>query len=265
MALVMRWRTAVPLVLASIAGVLVSGCGKGQPLTVTQTTSAPSTTTQHAKAQGKQPQTPGTHAKAQAFAHAVNLRASDLPGFALSPERAPGHESTAEKRLQQQLHVCAGSVGGEAGSVLEASSGEYLRQATLARVSVSSQVSVEASAARAAQELEALHSDRLRSCLSSYFQQLLSRLGSHGTSVNRVSTKYGSPPAPGTAGSFGLRVTAMLTVHHVQLPFYLDYLTFVDGAAQVSLRTMGTPLPFPARLEERLFSLLVERAKANTA
>ena len=39
---------------------------------------------------------------------------------------------------------------------------------------------------------------------------------------------------------------------------------FVDGPAQVSLVTTGIPLPLPAKLEEQLFSLLLERAKAHT-
>jgi hypothetical protein len=44
---------------------------------------------------------------------------------------------------------------------------------------------------------------------------------------------------------------------------YLDMLGFVDGPAQVTLFSSGVLRPFPAALQERLFTLLLVRAKAH--
>jgi hypothetical protein len=267
MAPVMRRLVAASVLLAAGAG--IGGCGKGQPtasVTVTQGTSA-TTTAQATKASPTAPAQASSQAKtrARAFANAVNLSANDLTGFTPSSEHSRHHETAREKHLGQELHACVGSGHGATQPLVEATSGEYERKGTLARQSVSSNVTVESSATLATEDLTALRNSRVRSCLSLYFEHELAGVGSQGARVTKVSTKYGSPPAPGTAGSFGLRITATLTFHRLTLPFYVDYLGFVDGPAEVSLVSMGTPLPFPASAEEQLFSLLVERAKTHSA
>jgi hypothetical protein len=262
MAAVTRRLAVLPLLLAT--GALVGGCG-GHGANTTAPGATTTTKTQ-AKAAAKpfQPLAPKAQVKARAFARAVNLRATDVPGFAVSHAQEHHREGANEKRLSRELRECAGRQR-ESRDLLEAGSGEFERKAGLASQEVSSQVAVQQSAARAAEDLATFRGGRARSCLSRYFAKLLSGLSAHGTRVSKVSTRYGSPPAPGTTGAFGLRVTATLSFRSVQIPFYLDYLVFVDGAAEVSLRSEGTPVPFPARAEERLFSLLVERAKAHSA
>jgi hypothetical protein len=54
-----------------------------------------------------------------------------------------------------------------------------------------------------------------------------------------------------------------INVRGIPAPFYVDILGFVYGPAQVSLFTSGFPRPFSARSEERLFSLLLRRAKSH--
>jgi hypothetical protein len=262
MATVLRRLAAIPVLLAT--GAILGGCG-GHGSTPTGTTGSTSSTgteapDAHPKHAGSG--TSRTKAQALAFAHAVNLRAADVPGFASSHQPAHHRESSAEKRLSRELRKCVGSPG-EATALVEASSGEFERKGGLLSQSVSSQVTVDQSAALAKAELARFASPRLRSCLSRYFAELLTGLTIHGTRVSGVSTRYGSPPAPGTSGSFGLRVTGKLDFHSVQIPFYLDYLGFVHDSAAVSLRSIGTPVPFPAREEEQLFSLLVERAEKH--
>jgi hypothetical protein len=61
-----------------------------------------------------------------------------------------------------------------------------------------------------------------------------------------------------------LRFTETLTLRGLRIPVYEDILGFVRGRAEVSLFTFGVPRQFPAALEERLFSLLLERAKAHS-
>lgn len=264
MATVLRRLAAIPVLLAT--GAMLGGCGgHGSTSTVTVTKGAAGTTSTrasgaHAKHAGAAPSR--TNAQALAFARAVNLRAADVPGFATSHQSEHHRESSSEKRLSQELHKCVGSPG-EADTLVEASSGEFERKGGLLSQSVSSQVTVDQSPALAKAELARFADPRLRACLARYFSALLTGLTLHGTRVSGVSTRYGSPPAPGTSGSFGLRVTAKLDFHSVQIPFYLDYLGFVHGSAAVSLRSIGTPVPFPASEEERLFSLLVERAEKH--
>lgn len=81
--------------------------------------------------------------------------------------------------------------------------------------------------------------------------------------VGRVSIASGTPPAPGTAGGFGWRISTTIVGHRIAIPFYMDVLGFVYGPSEVALLTFGLPRPFPAAIEQRLFTLLVERAKAR--
>jgi len=259
MATVTRRLAAILVLLAT--GAILGGCGKSGVVTVTSSTT-PTTAKPHrgARTPREAPKAEG-RAKAKAYAQAVNLHAADVPGFTASRERAH-QESPSERRATRELHECAGSQAQGEG-LFEAGSGEFSRKASIIRQGVSSQVAVASSASAAAETLAGLRSSRVRACLSHYFTKLLTRLGSHGASVSRVTTKFGSPPAPGTGGSFGLRVTAIVSFGGVRLPFYIDYLSFVDGSGEISLLSLGTPVPFPASIEERLFSLLVARAKAH--
>jgi hypothetical protein len=258
---VLRRPLAIPALLA--CGAVLGACGGGAPSAHTQTT-----TSSEAPPTPGAPKTPGAadaHAKARAvaFAHAVNLRASDLPGFSTSHNPHRQQETAREKRLMRELRQCAGG-GAVAASLVEMPSREFELKGGLVTQSVSSQVTVDGSLAGAQQELARIRSGRLRTCLAHYFSALLSGLRTRGTRVSNVATRYGSPPAPGASGTFGLRVTAKLSFERFQIPVYLDYLAFVRGSADVSLRSLGTPVPFPAHAEEGLFSLLLERAKAHS-
>ena len=101
-------------------------------------------------------------------------------------------------------------------------------------------------------------------CLARYLKQLLASTNLHGAKVGPVSTKQGSPPRPGSDGSFGLRFIETVTLHGLHIPFYVDILGFVKGRAEVSLFTFAVLREFPAALEEQLFSQLLERAKTHS-
>jgi hypothetical protein len=250
-------RTAAIAVLFAIGGPL-AGCGGHGASTAGHSDAA------HGSGAPGAPHTPGvpSQAQAQAFARAVNLKAADLPGFSVSPEHGHEHETEAEKRLKPELRRCSGSTV-EAKAIVEAGSQKFERSAGIASASVSSEVTIAQTATLSAKELAAIRSGRLPKCLAHYFEQLLKSQDFHGASVGPVTTKQGSPPAPGMTGSFGLRFTATITLHGIQVPFYVDILGFADGPAEVSLDTFGIPRPFPGTVEERLFSLLVERARAH--
>jgi hypothetical protein len=246
-------RLALAALLLIAGAGLLSACGKGGSATT-------STTTAKAPAHAPASHAP-TQAQAQAFAHAVNLRAGDIPGFKASSEKQPKHETAEEKRLQQKLRQCTGANG--ASDLADVASKEFKHPIGPFSLSVSSGVSVSQSAAAAAAELKALHAHNVRSCLAQYVQQVLASHRFGHVTVAPVSVAEGSPPAPGMTGSFGWRITSGLEVRGIRIPFYMDILGFVDGPAQVSLESFGIPRAFPAQAEEQLFALLLRRAAAQ--
>jgi hypothetical protein len=253
-------RTAILLALV-LSCALLSACGKGS---YTGAASDSATTATHgARApHGRKP----THAQALAFARGVNLTAADVPGF--SPSHKQNSESAAERRLQQQLRSCGSAVGARAlrrsrGTLAEASSPDFELHRGVLGLTVSSEVSVAHTSAEAAATLAAIRSPRLRACFSRYLSSLLKSQHYPGATVLGVSIASGKPPAPGTTGGFGWRVTATLGVQGIHISFYFDILGFVDGPAQVTLDSSGTVRPFPAKAQEQLYQQLLTRARSH--
>lgn len=254
-------RPAILFALCLAAGFLLSACGKGGYVV---TASHSSATT---GAPGAGAGSPPTHAQALAFAHAVNLTAADVPGFTATPKQHG--ESANERRLEQEFHSCVGAQGAQAlqgsrSTVAEAASPDFELHRSIIDLTVSSEVSVARTPAEAAAVLSAVHSARVKRCFTRYVSQLLRSQHLNGATVAGVAIVSGTPPAPGTAGGFGWRVTATLAVHGLHISFYLDILGFVNGPAQVTLSSSGTVRPFPASAQEQLYSGLLARAKSHS-
>jgi hypothetical protein len=190
----------------------------------------------------------------------VNLTAADVPGFRVSSEEN-GHETPAEKQLKRRMLHCAGGVGDEHG-VVELSSKSFERETNALKASVSSEVSIARSSAVAAKELAEIRTARVRECLSHYLNLLFSASRFHGA-VGPVSVAHGEPPAPGTTGTFGWRISATITLRSLRVPIYMDILGFAYGPAEVTLTSSGLIQPFPAAAQQQLFSLLVRRAESH--
>lgn len=207
---------------------------------------------------------PFTKTQAIAFAHAVNLRLTDVPGFRIVTEHE--HDTAAEKRLEHAMLRCVG-FGALASSrgVVEASSPSFERETNALDDGVHSEVSVVRSAQQAATELAAARSGRAGACLSHYLDLLLKSQKYHGATVSPVAISQRIPPAPGTAGGFGWHIATALTLNKTTVAISFDIVGFVFGPAEVSLFTSGAPRPFPASTEEGLFSLLLTRAKTQRA
>jgi hypothetical protein len=256
----MRRTAIIGLLLATV--VLVAACGKSSHFSTGKSAHARAAT--KSKGTPKGAETPATKTEAEAFASAVNLSAGDLPGFKAA---AHEHESAKDKAEERELLRCMArtfpSHAGAGGSLAEADSHEYSREAGPFRVSVSSGVTVARSAATAVKELAAIRSEKTRSCLKQYLEKLLKDGKFEGSKASVVSIKQGTPTAAGTSGTYGWRITAGFVVHGVKVPLYLDFLGFVYNRAEVSLFTSGLSAPFPSGAERYLFALLVERAKAQ--
>jgi hypothetical protein len=248
---------AATLVSLAAAGLLAACAGKGgeKSTTAAQTSRVPTTTAPSAPA-GSAP----SKAAADAFARAVNLRAADVPGFKASA-RTPEHQSAAEKRLADKLRGCFGASGTkEVAAIAEAGSPEFKRALGPFSQTVSSNVSVATSSAGSARELKAMHALATRACVAHYFELLLKSKKLGHVTIAPVSVAAGAPPAPGTGGSFGWRFSSGLGIRGVEIPFTLDILGFVYGPAEVTLESFDLPRPLPASTEERLYTLLVQRA-----
>lgn len=258
-------RTAILLGLVCSCA-LLAACGKGA-YTTASTASTPATTGAGATHGGAPDGRSPTQAQALAFARAVNLTAADVPGF--SPTHKSERESPAEQRLQQQLRSCSGAQGARAlqhtqTTLAEASSPDFELHRSVLALSVSSEVSVAHSSAQAAATLTAIRDPRVRACFSRYLSSLLKSQRYSGASVVGVSIASGTPPAPGTSGGFGWRVTATFAIRGIHISFYFDILGFVYGPSQVTLESSGTVRPFPAKAQEELYAQLLARARAHT-
>lgn len=244
-------RATILLILAGIGG-LVIACGKSSPTTLSSRSAAPTASSQTTG--------PLTRTSALAFAHAVNLTAADVPGFSASSAR---ERSTArERQLEREMLRCAGTAGPGRG-LAEVSSENYALKRGIVDFGVSSEVGVAQTPALAARELAAIRGARVRGCFSRYLDLLFKNKQFGGSIVSPVAIASGTPPAPGTAGGFGWRVTATFTVQGIRVPLYLDILGFVYGPARVTLFSSGVLRPFPAPVQQGLYSLLLSRAKAN--
>ena len=250
----MRRMAVILLLLASSS--LLAACGSSKH--------AVAATGAHTRAATGTPASaskPLSKTQAIAFARAVNLRASDVPGFKIFSEHE--HETPAEKHLEGELLRCTGGSLHSHTGVADVSSKDFELKHGILDLSVSSGVSVAQTPALAAKELAAIRSNRVRGCVSHYLNELFKGQKYQGARISPISIMQGTPPAPGTTGSFGWRITVAITIRSIRIPFYLDILGFVDGPAEVTLLSSGVLHPFPATIQQRLFTLLVARAKAH--
>ena len=244
-------RGVIALLALALAGQPLAACGSGASSTHTSALGAKSGAAASAQLARR---------RALAFANAVNLTASDVPPF--TPSSQNESSSRSEQQAERQLRRCAGPVASSRG-LAEVSSKNFQLKRDVLQLGVSSEVDVASSSAQAAKNLAAIRSAHVRSCFSRYLEELFKGPQFAGGAVGPVSIESGTPPAPGTTGSFGWRAIAAFTVQGITVHLYLDMLGFVDGPAQVTLFSSGVLRPFPAAVQERLFSLLLVRAKAH--
>ncbi|HWG08357.1 MAG TPA: hypothetical protein VN672_05055 [Solirubrobacteraceae bacterium] len=269
-------RTLLSLLLV-LGAVSLASCGKGGGTTVT--ISSPGARTggsgEAGGSKGNRSTPPGggnspSRERALAFARAVNLTADDVPGFTASAKHSSS--SAREKRLEREMVRCAGTAGlgtaearaaGGHKALADQDSKEFELKHGIIDFSVSSQVSVQASAAEARKGLTAIRSAHVRNCFSRYLQLIFEGQRVKGAKTGPVSIQAGIPPAPGTSGGFGWRITASFIVRGIKVPIYLDFLGFVKGPAEVTLLSSGLIRPFPAEVQQHLFALLLARAREH--
>jgi hypothetical protein len=206
-------------VLTVLAG-LLSGCASAQPALLNTAG------------------TGVTRAGAAAFAHAVNLRASDLPALeALGPEMpAPSPSATAFGFARCDGGVSPAQISVNQRSTLLTTPGD-------AGMGIRSRVTVMPSEALARENLAAFASRRGSRCELHY----------GGVSIS--SLKFA---LPGGAHAVGWRI---VTPRKGKQPVgYHDLIAFLCGPAEVGLTAAGFSAPVPSRTERALIGVLYRRA-----
>jgi hypothetical protein len=240
------------LALFATSGAL-AGCGATTHASVGRTTAA--LTRQPAKI---------TKAQAKAFAHAVNLRAADLPNMQVT-----GAEHR-EARVQEIDHAFASCLGStkpldylariHSPKFTSETEGEFEYEW------IGSRIEVRRTAASAQASDTRLLAPHGLSCVRRFVSTAFKPHGAIGyapVEVTRLSTAL-----PGVAGSFGFRFkTAIVSLSYlpqpVHFPIYVDLFGFAAGAAEISLVAVGAPEPVPTEADQRLAELLYSRASAN--
>lgn len=196
---------------------------------------------------------------AQAIAQAINLEASDLPGFAVS---APGH-SSANRPFSARLKGCVGAslaADVSSGQLADISSPNFTNGSGLQAEQVSSDVTIVRSSAVVTRNFVALGSARFRGCVASTLAGMTVPTRS-GITLTVSNVRVASlPTAPGANRSLGLRTTLDLGAMGRSVPMVLDILGYGVGKDELTLTAFALDRPFPRQTERQLSSLLISRA-----
>jgi hypothetical protein len=231
------------------AGSLLAGCGGS--LGASAASGTPQTTAPITKAQGR------------AYAHAVNLGASDVPGMTVE---APEGEAPAPKRSAVEFARCYGGVSPARRIVKMHSpvfSAGHARQAQ----TLESTVEVWPTPAVAARNNATYLSSRGRACFARSLEALHNQANKQGPGqlqYGPLTVAIVPNPLPGVSHSF-LRTIAYPLIRGGQIRLYVyhDNFSFISGPAEVEMDATGFSKPVPTATEERLLLLLLSRAKAN--
>lgn len=204
---------------------------------------------------------PITRAQAIAYAHAVNLRAADIPEMSTSSP-----EGVAPTPRHPTFARCYGGVS-PARRVLKIHSPEFAAGRGAQSQTEASEVEVWPTPSLAARNIAANHTSRYRACFLRFQEGANKNLnkGRAGQLLYGPLTVSSLPDLlPGVDGSYGLRITqSLLRGGQVHLHIYHDVFGFLSGPAEIELTATGLSKPVPLATEKRLLSLLYSRAQAH--
>jgi hypothetical protein len=204
-----------------------------------------------------------TKARAVAYAHSVNLRATDLPDMTTaSPEREGKSPRPADRAL-------AGCDGGANPDRLVAAidSATFKGSVEGQFEQLRSGVEVEPTVALAALNDTVVFSSRFLGCLKRFLPQSFAKdSGGSSSHYGPVTVSRLPTPLPGLDKSFGIEIATTITgprTGGTPIHLYADELGFTSGPAEISLTAVGAPQPVSEEAEQRLVSLLYSRAQAH--
>jgi hypothetical protein len=178
---------------------------------------------------------------------------------ATKPE-GPGRESGSDAEFAK----CTGHPNNE-NQVAGIHSPDFAAQASGETVTVQSSVSVFSSPAAAARDFAIVRTAAGKACVTRMLKRSLGKLNSRRLRIGRPAFTWATSHIPGTQGSFAISIVLPLhlTGHRLTVPAYMDILAFASGPTEVALETFGLPRPVPTATEERLLTLLLQRAESR--
>lgn len=245
--------------LASAA--LTAGCGSTAKRVAATRTATTRTSGTASSATAPPAQRPPSRAQALAFVHRVQLRASDLPGFAAKRE---SESKSKEAAFNARLNHCAGTHL-PARDLAEASSPSFERKAGAVQSEfIRSFSAVAPSEKIAKRELAAIDSSRGRACLDRFLLSSLAKgVGKQGASLGTPTVSSLAPTASGVSATFGWQITIPMSVHGIIFSLHVSLRGFQIGQGELLLVAFSVPEPVSNATQQRLYSTLIERAKAS--
>jgi hypothetical protein len=235
-----------PLVaLTLLAGTALGGCGGAasppQPAAGARVRSAPV-----------------TKAEALAYARAVNLRSSDLPGLTVKSGEGE-HEEDGSAPAERAFASCSGGVRPRL-RVIERASPTFSGAAPAESEQLGSVVEVMPTRALMERHNAAVHSPRGLACLKHLIPAAMALANTGRVRFGPVAITQ-LPNTLATPGSFATEFT--LPIRGSSADLYVDALGFTAGASEVTVSAIGYPQAVPEEVEQRLLSLLYGRARAH--
>ncbi len=237
-----------------VTAVLLPGCGKGDLRRSTAARIPPARPAPATAAAGAPAPGPLTARRAAAFAAAVNLTAADIPAGEPS-RRNPQSEGEEEGHCAD---ASAHALGG-------AQSPLYERGTALTRETIASGVAVLHDQAQARRDLAYANSAAGIACYTKVARHSLRSPRGGNLRLGNVHVSRLHMPVAGAAANFGLRVTASVSSARggPTIRLYVDALAFLVGQAEVELFTTSLVQPVPARTEQELLALMMQRARLH--
>jgi hypothetical protein len=223
------------LVLGSVA----AGCGDGQP--------AP-------QAQGEVAG-PVTKPRVAAFARAVNLKPSDLPGAAVMPTR----EDSAGEDLGAPFASCTGS-SIEPPKVAAFVTPTFLFAERDEWAGFVSQVGAAPTPYEAKAMVSLLRSPQGFSCLQQLLPRAFEEESKDDHEIRDVSVSRLTTPLPPTHDAYGIRIDMLQIEGGREHRLFADVISFVSGPNEIVLEVFGAPTPVNQQVEAGLVATLYFRA-----
>ncbi len=202
--------------------------------------------------------------QAVAYAHAVNLRVGDLPGFTSN-----GSETEAPKpgRYSLEYSRCRGGVN-PARRIAEIMSPEFSAGRAFYGKIVRSTVEVWPTPAIVALNNARSHSAHSRACLVRYLEavnQQINRERKGRGQIGPFTITIVPNPLPGVSNSSLTKIneTRLLRTGAIRAHIYRDIFGFTTGSAEIELEAIGFGHPIPGPTEKKTLRLLYDRATAN--
>ena len=193
-----------------------------------------------------------TRPEARSLAQAVNLTASDLPGFTASrPDSSSG-----DPRADARFAKCAGTVPSKK-ALADVPSSDFVRETDASYTAVSSDVQVMPNQSLVRKDMRAAQKPRARRCLSAALRR---QLASQGTDIAGLSV---SLMRPGVPGGFGYRVKVVARAQGVKVPVYIDMLAFGDGPVEAAVIFTTSLRPAVRSEESRLLDIVRTRVSTQ--